>query len=86
MVSSQMNPSQYIRDYFRHVSLFFLGSKVFIDPVFATDDIDVPRYDSPTKVNLFDTSSMHDYWSRDPDIITVNIVEIDKDDPTAICG
>ena len=29
---------------------------------------------------------MHDYWDRDADVITVNAVAIDKDDPTAIRG
>ena len=29
---------------------------------------------------------MKEYWSRDPDIITVNAVMITKDDPTAIRG
>ena len=29
---------------------------------------------------------MNDYWWRDPDIITVNAVKINKDDPTAIRG
>ena len=65
---------------------FFLENQVITDPVFASDDIDVSGYNLPTKVNLLDTGSMHDYWSRDPDIITVNVVEIDKDDPTAVCG
>ena len=58
----------------------------FEDPISASDDIDVPDYDSPTKVNLLDVGTMNDYWSRDLDIITVNAVEINKDDPTAICG
>ena len=64
----------------------FLETKFFVDPVFTSDDIDVPGYDLPTKVNLLETGFMHDYWSRDLDIITVNAVEIDKDDPTAVCG
>ena len=29
---------------------------------------------------------MNEYWSHDPDIITVNAVKITKDDPTAIYG
>ena len=57
---------------------------VFEDPIFAPDTIEVPVYDSPTKVNLLDVGTMLDYWDRDEDIITVNAVAIDKDDPTAI--
>ena len=57
---------------------------VFEDPVFASDDIDVSDYDLPTKVNLTDVGTINDYWSRDPNIITVNVVEINKDDPTAV--
>ena len=64
----------------------FLENKIFTDLVFASNNIDVPGYDLPTKVNLLNIGSMHDYWSRDLDIITVNAVEIDKDDPTAVCG
>ena len=64
----------------------FLENKVFIDLVFTSDDIDVPGYNSPTKVNLLDTGAMHNYWWQDPDVITVNVVEIDKDDPTVVCG
>ena len=63
-----------------------LEDKVFSDPAFASDDIDVPGYDLPTKMNLLDTGSMHDYWSRDPYIITVNAIKIDKDNPTAVSG
>ena len=59
---------------------------VFEGPVFAPDDIDVPDYDSPTKVNLLDVGTMHDYWSRNPDVITVNAADINKDDPTAVRG
>ena len=59
---------------------------VFENPIFAGDDFDVPNYDSTTKVNLLDVGTMNDYWSGDPDIITVNAVEINKDDLTAICG
>ena len=59
-------------------------NNVFEDPIFASDDIDVSDYDSPTKVNLFDVGTMNDYWSRDSAIITVNAVEINKDDPTAV--
>ena len=64
----------------------FLENKVFTDPVFASDDIDVPGYNSPTKVNLLKTGSIHDYWSRNSDIITVNTVETNKDDPIAVCS
>ena len=32
--------------------------EVFEDPVFASDDNDVPDYDSPTKVNLLDVGTM----------------------------
>ena len=59
---------------------------VFEDTVIARDDIYVPDYDSPTKVNLLDVGTMNDYWSQDPDIITVNAAKINKDDPTAIRG
>ena len=38
-----------------------LEDKVFIDPVFASDDINVPTYNSPTKVNFLENGSMHDY-------------------------
>ena len=51
-------------------------------PVFDNDVI--PIYDLPTKVNLLDVRKMNDYWSHDPDNITVNAVKIAKDDPTAI--
>ena len=57
---------------------------VYERPVFAGNDI--PIYDSPTKVNLLDVGNMNDYWSRDPDVITVNVVEIAKDDLIAIHG
>ena len=53
-------------------------------PVFNDDNI--PVYDLPTKVNLLDVGTMNDYWSHDPEDITVNAVKIAKDDPTAICG
>ena len=53
---------------------------VYEDPIFAPDTITVPVYDSPTKVNLLDVGTMLDYWDRDENIITVNAVEIDKDD------
>ena len=59
---------------------------IFEDPIFAGDDIDVLNYNSPTKVNLLDVGTMNYYWSGDPDIITVNAVEINKDDSTAIHG
>ena len=48
---------------------------VYERPVFAGDDI--PIYDSPTKVNLLNISTMNDYWFQNP---------ITKNDPTAICG
>ena len=51
---------------------------------FADDSI--PIYDSLIKVNLLDIKTMNDYWSQDSDVITVNAVEITKDDPTTICG
>ena len=50
------------------------------------DDDDIPLYDLPTKVNLLDVGTMNDYWSHDPENITVNAVKIVKDDPTAIRG
>ena len=54
--------------------------------IFAPDDIDVPDYDSTTKVNLLDVGTMHDYWPRVADVITINAVANDKDDPTVIRG
>ena len=59
-------------------------NNVYESSIFAGDDI--PIYDSPTKVNLLDVGTMNDYWSQDPAVITVNTVEITKDDHTAICG
>ena len=53
-------------------------------PVF--DDDDIPIYDLLTKVNLLDVGTMNDYWTHNPDDITVNTVRIAKDDPTAIRG
>ena len=53
-------------------------------PVF--DDDNIPLYDSPTKFNHLDVGNMNEYWSYDPEIITVNAVKIAKDDPTAIQG
>ena len=67
-------------------SELIFDDNVFEDPVFARDDMNVPNYDSPTKVNLVDVDTMHNYWSRDPDIITVNAVENNKDDHTAVRG
>ena len=57
---------------------------VYEDPIFAPDTIEVPVYDSPTKVNFLDVGTMNDYWDHDEETITVNAVAIDKDDPTAI--
>ena len=54
--------------------------------VITSDDIDVPGYDLPTKVDLLDTGAMYDYWSRNPDVITVNAIKIDKDNPTTVHG
>ena len=62
-----------------------MEDKVFEDPVFTSDDIDNTGYDSPT-MNILDTGSIHYYWSRNPDVITVNIIKIDKDDPTKCFG
>ena len=53
-------------------------------PVF--DDDNIPLYDSPTKVNHLDVGTMNEYWSHDPENITVNSLKISKDDPTAIRG
>ena len=63
-----------------------LKNTVFEDPIFASDDIDVPGYDKPTKVNLLGTGTMYDYWSDDRDVLTVNAIKFDKNDPTAIRG
>ena len=62
-----------------------MEDKVIVDPVFPSDDINVPGYNLLTKMNLLDTGSMHDYLSQDPDIITFNTVKIDKYDPTTVC-
>ena len=45
---------------------------------------DIPDHDMPTCVNHLNTGTMHDYWSCDADVITVNTVDVDKDDPTVI--
>ena len=29
---------------------------------------------------------MYDYWSHNPNVLAVNTIKIDKDDPTAVCG
>ena len=55
-----------------------------IEPVFANDPI--PVYDLPTKVNFLDVGTINDYWDNDAEIITVNALAIDKDDPDAIRG
>ena len=62
------------------------NDEVFEDPIFTSNDIDIPNYDSPSKVNHLDVGTMNDYWSRDSEIITDNAVKINKDDPTAIRG
>ena len=48
--------------------------------------IELIATDSPTKVNHLDVDTMSEYWSHDPENITVNAVKIAKDDPTAIRG
>ena len=59
---------------------------IYKDPIFAPDAIEVPVYDSPTKVNPLNVGTMYEYWESDEDVITVNAVAIDKDDSTAIHG
>lgn len=39
-----------------------------------------------TVVNHLNTSTFHDYWSGDADVITINTIEINKDDLTPIGG
>ena len=57
-----------------------------IQQVFAANDDDIPDHDIPTVINHLDTGILHNYWSDGADIITVNAVKIDKDDPTVIKG
>ena len=39
-----------------------------------------------TKIYQLDTGTMYDYWSHNPNVLTVNVIKIDKDDLTAVCG
>ena len=56
------------------------------EPVFTDDDFDVPDHDMLTSVNHLDTGTLYNYWSCDTDVITLNAIQIDKDDPTALRG
>ena len=75
----QVNTSAFTSDLYPEPAF---DDGVFEDSIFTSDAILI--YDSLTKVNLLEVGN--DYWSPDLDIITVNAVEITKDDPTAICG
>ena len=61
----QINTSNLTSDLYPDVD-----DDVYEDPIFAPDAIEVPDYDSPTRVNLLDVGTMHDYWDRDEDVIT----------------
>ena len=79
----QVNTSKFTSDIYLDS---VLEDKGFEDPVFASDDINVTGYNWSTKVNRLNAGSMYDYWSHNPNIITVNILEIDKDYPIVVCG
>ena len=72
----QVNKSAFTSDLYLEA---VFDDEVFEYPIFASDAVAI--YDSSTEVNLLNVGTMNNYWSRDPDVITVNAVKITKDDP-----
>ena len=57
-----------------------------VEPIFDSDNFDIPDDDMTTGVNYLSVGTLHDHFSHDPDNIAVNAVAVDNDYSNAIHG
>ena len=56
-----------------------------VEPIFDSDDFDIPNHEMSTVANPLYVSTLHDYFGDDLDDIEVNAVAVVNDDSNAIC-